>query len=168
MRGAALVLALPTLLAGCHSHRGGFALPAPAKWQATLSDARGELSSIPPSKKALLTKYDSESKWRNPFLTVSSTSIQLSIYLADQNNSDFDRGGMTRIRAARKQVVTVRLRDLPRALTSLPDSAWPDGRAVGINEALEPPSQKATLDQNMQTTTQALQTMAVTVIELDH
>jgi hypothetical protein len=168
MRGAALVLALPMLLAGCRSGRTGFSLPSQGKWQATLSDARQDLGSIPPSKKTLLTKYDSESKWRNPFLTVSSTSIQLSIYLADQNNSDFDRGGMTRLRAARKQVVTVRLRDLPRALTSLPDSAWPDGRAVGINEALEPPSQKGVLDRNMQTTSQALQTMAVTVIELDH
>lgn len=168
MRGAAILLALPALLAGCHSGRNGFVLPAPAKWQATLSDAHQELSSIPPPKKTLLTKYDSEAQWRNPFLTVSSTSIQLRIYLADQNNSEFDRGGLTRLQAARKQVIAVRLRDLPRALTSLPESAWPDGRAVGINQALEPPTQKAVLDRNLESTEGALQALGVTTVTLDH
>lgn len=162
-----MLLVIPVLLTGCHSGNG-FALPSPAKWQATLTKARQELNTIPPANKGLLTKYSSEAQWRNPFLTISSTNIQLRIYLADQNNSDFDRGGLTRLQAARKQVVAIRLRDLPRALTSLPDSAWPDGRAVGINEALEPPQQKPVLDANMQATSQTLQALNITAIELDH
>jgi hypothetical protein len=106
---------------------------------------------------------DQESKWQNPFLTVESNMIQIRIYLADENSSPVDRGGLTRLSAARKHILNIRPKDLPRALSSLPDGAWPYGRVVAINEELEAPQNQARLRRNLAITVDALKDMGIVV-----
>lgn len=139
-----------------------------AAWTASKRDARQELTQIPLPKKSSYTAIDRESQWQNPFLSVESNTIQLRIYLADQNSSDFDRGGLTRLQAARKQTLNVRLKDLPRALSSLPDSAWPYGRVVAVAEALEAPRYRPQLQSNLNVTVKALEEMGIVVDDLDN
>ncbi len=134
-----------------------------ASWNASRVAARQELTQIPPPAKDSYLAIHQESQWQNPFLSVASNMIQLRIYLPDENSSSFDRGGLTRLNAARKQVLNVRLKDLPEALDSLPANAWPYGRVVAINEALEAPENQPRLQQNVSVTTNALRDMGIVV-----
>jgi hypothetical protein len=155
-------------IAGCKSSGSGFDMSRrAAAWTASKRDARQELIQIPLPKKSSYAAIDRESQWQNPFLSVESNTIQVRIYLADQNSSEFDRGGLTRLQAARKQILNVRPKDLPRALASLPDSAWPYGRVVAIAEALEAPRYRAQLKKNLNVTVKALQDMGIVVDDLD-
>ncbi len=134
-----------------------------SSWNSSKSAAREELTQIPvPSKHAYLA-VDQESQWQNPFLTIETNMIQIRIYLADENSSQVDRGGMTRLKAARKHVLNVRLKDLPRALSALPDGAWPYGRIVAVGEELQTPQNRTRLRGNLAVTVGALKDMDVIV-----
>ncbi|MGC1781007.1 MAG: hypothetical protein WA708_00645 [Acidobacteriaceae bacterium] len=139
-----------------------------AAWNASKQNARLELTQIPLPTKSAYAAIDRESQWKNPLLSVESNTIQVRIYVADQNSSEFDRGGLTRLQAARKQTLNVRLKDLPRALSSLPDSAWPYGRVVAVAEALEAPRYRAQLQSNLNVTAKALEDMGIVVDDLDN
>lgn len=89
--------------------------------------------------------------------------IQVRIYLPDENASPVDRGGLTRLSAARKHILNVRLADLPRALVALPDGAWPYGRVVAIDKELAPPQDQIRLNKNLGATIAALQDMGIVV-----
>lgn len=134
-----------------------------AAWNASKHAAQQDLIQIPSPSKNVYAAIDQESRWQNPFLTVESKMIQVRIYLADENSSRFDRGGMTRLNAARKLILNVRLRDLPRALASLPNSAWPYGRVVAVGEELEAPRHHAQLQSNLKVTVGALKDMGIVV-----
>lgn len=134
-----------------------------SSWAASKQSARQELTQIPLPAKTAYASIDQEAQWKNPFLSVESDMVQVRIFLADENSSQLDRGGMTRIASARKQVLNVRLKDLPRALAALPDSAWPYGRVVAIGKQLEPPQTRARLERNLATTTDALNDMGIVV-----
>jgi hypothetical protein len=150
-------------LAGCKSGDPFNMSTHPAAWSASKQSARQELTEIrPPSKSAYLS-IDQGSLWRNPFLTVETNMIQLRIYLADDNSSPIDRGGMTRLSAARKHTLNIRPKDLPRALAALPDGAWPYGRVVAVGEQIATPKTRAQLSRNLATTVGALQDMGVVV-----
>lgn len=137
-----------------------------AAWNQSKQSARQELAQIPMPSKSVYASIDKEAKWQNPFLTVESSTIQLRIYLADQNSSQFDRGGLTRLNAARKQTLNIRLKDLPRALSSLPNNAWPYGRVVAVGEALEPPQYSAQLRANLAITVSTLNDMGIVADDL--
>jgi hypothetical protein len=94
--------------------------------------------------------------------------IQLRIYLPDENASPIDRGGITRLSSARKQVVNVRLAELPRALSALPDGAWPYGRVVAIGREKETPQNRAWFPDHLAITVRALQDMGVVVDDWNH
>lgn len=133
----------------------------PAAWTAAKSDARPLLNEIPlPVKDRHLT-IDQESQWQNPFLTVESNMIQIRIYLADENSSEVDRGGLTRLSAARKHILNIRLKDLPKALVSLPDGAWPYGRVVAVREDVETQQNQVRLRSNLAVTLSALRDVGV-------
>lgn len=149
---------------GCREQADSFDMSRnAASWNSSKISARQELSEIPAPVKQTYVTIDKESKWQNPFLTVESNMIQLRIYLADENSSEVDRGGMTRLSTARKHTLNVRLKDLPRAMSSLPDGAWPYGRVVAVNEALEAPQNQARLNRNLATTIQTLREMGIVV-----
>ena len=143
-------------------------LATPAKWTAAKTSARQELTQIPPPLKSVYLNINQEPQWQNPFLSVEQNMIQLRIYLPDENASPIDRGGITRLSSARKQVVNVRLAELPRALSSLPDGAWPYGRVVAIGREKDTPQNRAWFPNHLDITVRALQDMGVVVDDWNH
>ncbi len=139
-----------------------------AKWEADKTSARQELTQIPPPLKSVYLNIDQEAQWQNPFLSVEQNMIQLRIYLPDENASAIDRGGLTRLSSARKQVVNVRLAELPRALSSLPAGAWPYGRVVAIGREKDTPQNRAWFPNHLDITVRALQDMGVVVDDWNH
>lgn len=135
----------------------------PAAWKASKADARQELSQLPQPSKSQYLAITQQSRWQNPFITVETNMIQIRIYFTDENTSSFDRGGLTRLSAARKHVLNVRLKDLPRALVALPDEAWPYGRVVAISRQQGPPRDQPRIHSNMTITIAALKDMGVVV-----
>jgi hypothetical protein len=140
----------------------------PEKWAAAKTSARQELTQIPPPLKSVYLNINQEPQWQNPYLSVEQNMIQLRIYLPDENASPIDRGGITRLSSARKQVVNVRLSELPRALSSLPNDAWPYGRVVAIGREKDTPQNRAWFPNHLGTTVRALQDMGVVVDDWNH
>jgi hypothetical protein len=172
LRSAAL-LALAAFVSvsvsGCRNSGNTFDMSRhPAKWAAAKASARQELTQIPPPLKSVYLPIDQESQWQNPFLSVEQNMIQLRIYLPDENSSPIDRGGLTRMSSARKQVVNVRLAELPRALASLPDGAWPYGRVVAIGRERETPQNRAWFPNHLDITVSTLQEIGVVVDDWNH
>lgn len=164
---AALSFSTVMSMAGCRDRGNPFDMShRAAAWSLSKQEARRALAQIPLPAKSVYASIDKEAKWQNPFLTVESNTIQLRIYLADQNSSQFDRGGLTRLNAARKQTLTIRLKDLPKALSSLPGGAWPYGRVVAVGEALEPPRYSSQLRANLAVTVSALNDMGIVADDL--
>jgi len=159
-----LVLAVLLAVAGCRGSGNPFDMSKRATaWKAAQQLAQQDLAEIPlPSKTAYLS-IDRQSQWQNPLLTIDATMIQMRIYVADENTSPFDRGGMTRLSAARKHVLNIRPKDLPRALAALPDGAWPYGRVVAVGEEKPTPRNRTRLAGNLAVTMDALQNMGVVV-----
>jgi hypothetical protein len=149
-------------LSGCKRHGDPYNMSGrTAEWAAAKQSARQDLTQIPPPSKSTYLAIDHEAEWQNPFLTVESNMIQLRIYLADENYSSVDRGGITRLSAARKHILNIRPKDLPRALASLPDGAWPYGRVIAlVVERTEPPNQ-ARLNNDLVVTIAALNDMGI-------
>jgi hypothetical protein len=149
-------------LSGCKRHGDPYNMSGrTTEWAAAKQSARQDLTQIPPPSKSTYLAIDHEAQWQNPFLTVESNMIQLRIYLADENSSSVDRGGITRLSAARKHILNIRPKDLPRALASLPDGAWPYGRVIAlVVERTEPPNQ-ARLNNDLVVTIAALNDMGI-------
>jgi hypothetical protein len=165
----ALTLSAPLAISGCRNSGNNFDMSRhAAQWAAAKTSARQELTQIPPPLKSVYLNINQEPQWQNPFLSVEQNMIQLRIYLPDENASPIDRGGITRLSSARKQVVNVRLAELPRALSALPDGAWPYGRVVAIGREKETPQNRAWFPDHLAITVRALQDMGVVVDDWNH
>ena len=141
-----LALVLPvTLIAGCHrgSQANGPQQPTAhqvqkeqarelAKIEAT---ARDSLENIPPPSKHLYINVHSTDAWQNPLLTVHRDTLSLRIMFPQQTSSALDAGTLLHPAAARRQELEIRLKDLPEALSAVPDYSWPYGRVVAIQES---------------------------------
>lgn len=134
-----------------------------ASWNASKVAARQELQEVPEPSKGTYLAINQADQWKNPFLSIESNMIQLRIYLPDENTDPFDKGGLTRITAARKQVLNVRLADLPDALSSLPDGAWPYGRVIAIAAEQKTPKNRGWFPNNLEVTIDALKDMGIVV-----
>ena len=165
----ALVFSVSLLVGGCRQSGNTFDMSAhAARWAAAKTSARQQLAEVPPPRKDIYASIDQESRWLNPFLSIEQNMIQLRIYLPDENSSSIDRGGITRLRAARRLVVNIRLAELPRALSSLPDGAWPYGRVVAIGRDPGAPQNRAWFSNHLEITVRALQDMGVVVDDWNH
>ena len=78
--------------------------------------------------------------WENPTMTVQENMVTLHVTLADANTTDLGTGGMLRPVGARRQDLNVRVSELPEALNAVPESSWPYGRVVAIEEAHDAPA----------------------------
>jgi hypothetical protein len=164
-----LAIAASLSVVGCRNSGNTFDMSRhAAKWAAAKASARQELIQIPPPLKSVYLNINQEQQWQNPFLSVERNMIQIRIYLPDENASPIDRGGITRLSAARKQVVNVRLAELPRALASLPNGAWPYGRVVAIGREKVTPQNRAWFPNHLDITVRALQDMGVVVDDWNH
>ena len=152
------------LIGGCKHSGNTFNVSSnPASWNAVKNAARRDLNEVPPPSKNIYLAVHTEPQWQNPFLTVDQNMIQVRIYLPDENTSSFDRGGLTRITAARRQVLDVRLADLPKALSSLPDNAWPYGRVVAVQEGLETHQDRVQIRRNLEATERTLDDLGIVI-----
>jgi len=161
-----LLLAALVSLPGCKHSEDAFTVTEnPSSWNAARSEARQELEEVPPPSKNLYLEIHREPQWQNPFLSVEQDMIQIRIYVADENTSTLDRGGITRTKDARRQVLHVRLADLPRALASLPNDAWPYGRVVAVGEGVETPQDRVQVRRNLEVTMNTLNDLGIVVDE---
>jgi hypothetical protein len=160
-----LLLLSPTLLAGCRRASAGTTAVATATPQA-VEAARPQIDLVPPPSKTRYMAIHSLSSWENPYLTVQENIATLHITLADANPSTLGVGGMLRPIGARRQDLTIRVSDLPDALSALPESAWPYGRVVAVEEAHDAPSSaRPAIRRNVEASIKTLTDLGVVVYE---
>jgi hypothetical protein len=160
-------LSLLVLLSGC---QGGSNPPssagATAAQQQQVDTVQQELELIPPPSKTRYMAVRTLSNWENPYITVQADMLTLHVLLADANTSSMGVGGMTRPLAARRRDLTVRVDDLPAALSAVPQNAWPYGRVVAIEEAHDTPAKaRPQVRRTMEIVMQKLSTLGVVVYE---
>jgi uncharacterized protein (DUF58 family) len=104
--------------------------------------------------------------WENPYLTIQGGMVTLHVTIADANTTDLGVGGILRPVGARQQTLNVRMGDLPAALNAIPQTAWPYGRVVAVEEAHDAPaSARPQLRRNMEAAVKTLNDVGVVVYE---
>jgi hypothetical protein len=164
---SALTLA-PLCLAGCS--RPAFPMPGlsdnAAEQRRELDEIRTEIQQIPLPAKSRYLAVKSLTSWENPYLTVQGSMVTLHVTMADANTSTLGSGGLLRPVGARRQDLNVRTSDLPAALNAVPQTAWPYGRVVAVEEAHDAPaSARPELRRNMELAMKTLNDIGVVVYE---
>jgi hypothetical protein len=162
-------LLLPIAIAGCTRT----AAPSVAETKAMAAEERQEINLvrqqmdlIPPPSKTRYMAVKSLTLWENPYLTVQGEMVTLHVVQADANKSDLGLGGMLRPIGARRQDLNVRVSDLPTALNAIPQSAWPYGRVIAVEEAHEiPVSARPEVRRNVERVIKTLNDLGVVVYE---
>jgi hypothetical protein len=137
-----LPFCLVALLAGCHG-RGlvNAASASPGSEQRAVANTqREQLDMIPPPSKNRYMVVRSMESWQNPYITVQPGMLELHVTLADANPSPVGAGGMLRPEAARRQVLNISFDKLGEAMAAIPQTAWPYGRVIAIEEAHKTPA----------------------------
>ncbi len=137
---SSLLLAM-ALAGGCRRDAAtAEAQPTGAEQQRQINDqVRAELASIPPPTKSRFATIRSLDQWRNPYLTVQDNLLVLHVTIADANSSGFGQEGVLRPIGARQQTLSIRAGELPAALNAIPQTAWPYGRVLAVEEAHNTP-----------------------------
>ena len=163
----ASALALPLVLTGCsRSSLSGPASTPTQPGQDALDAARQQMELIPPPSKTRYMAVHSLTSWENPYLTVQGGMVTLHVLMADANTSGLGEGGMLRPVGARRRNLDVRVSDLPAALNAIPESAWPYGRVVAVEEAHEIPIKaRAEVRRNVETVLKTLGDLGVVAYE---
>ena len=121
---------------------------------------------IPPPSKTRYMAVKSLTTWENPFLTVQGGMLTLHVMLADANTSGLGEGGLLRPVGARRQDLNIRVGDLGTALNAIPQSAWPYGRVIAVEEAHNiPVHARPEVRRNMESAIQMLNDLGVVVYE---
>ncbi|QHN05543.1 hypothetical protein FTO74_14675 [Granulicella sp. WH15] len=165
---------LPALLlltlTGCTRSGGLPAVEARAAAQAEqarqMNELREDIDHIPPPSKTRYMAVKSLEQWENPYLTVQGDMVTLHVVMADANKSDMGQGGLLRPLGARRQDLNVRMDDLPAALNAVPQTAWPYGRVIAIEEAHQTPAgARPQVRRNMEVAIKTLSDLGVVVYE---
>jgi hypothetical protein len=152
------------VLGGCRTASAGTTPQLASPQQ--VDSARQQISFIPPPSKSRYMAVHSLSTWENPYLTVQQNIATLHVTVADANPSTLGTGGMLRPAAARRQDVIIRTSDLPQALAAVPESSWPYGRVVAVEEAHDTPqSARPAVRRNVEATLKTLSDLGVVVYE---
>jgi hypothetical protein len=134
--------------------------------QAQMATAREEMDMIPPPSKSRYMVITSAGSWENPYLTVQPDMVTLHVLMADGNTTDMGRGGILRPLGARRQDLNVRIGDLAAALNAIPQSAWPYGRVIGIEEAHKtPPEGRPQVRRTMESAVSTINDLGVVLYE---
>jgi hypothetical protein len=161
---ALCLAASPMLLTGCK--RASAVTPIPAANPQVVESARQQLDLIPPPSKSRYLSVHSLSDWENPYLTVQENMATLHVTAADATSTELAAGGVAHSVSARRQNLTVKVSDLPAALDAVPESSWPYGRVVAIEEAHdEPASARPTVRRNVEATIKTLGDLGLVVYE---
>jgi hypothetical protein len=137
-----------------------------AAQQRAMDEARLQMEQIALPTKSRYLAVKSLTAWENPYLTVQGGMVTLHVVTADGNTSDLGVGGMLRPMDARRQNLNVRVSELTAALNAVPETSWPYGRVVAVEEAHEvPASARPEVRRNMETVMKTLNDMGVVVYE---
>jgi hypothetical protein len=170
LRIACCLSLLPVFLltvAGCHRHTPATAETV-AERRAEVETQREELDAIPAPTKSTFMAIHSFESWMNPVLTVQPGMVELHVTLADGNTTPIGVGGMLRPIAARRQELNISMDKLGDAISAVPQTAWPYGRVVAIEEAHKTPiSAEPAVRRNLETTINKLNDLGIVVYDLD-
>jgi hypothetical protein len=157
-------------LSGCKSHP----LPTVASPQAKANQIaevnaqRLQIEQIPPPTKSRFMAVHSFESWENPYLTMQAGSMQLHVTVADANSTSYGVGGMLRPVGARRQVITIYPEKLGEAMTAIPQTAWPYGRVVAVEEAHKTPaSAEPAVRRTMESAVATLSDLGIVVYDLN-
>jgi hypothetical protein len=174
-QSCAAILLVAAPLAGCRKEEQAVSKVAStaqaAEHQAQAASAkrdqqRAELAKIALPTKSRYVDVHEPGAWANPFLSFDTQMVNLRIVQADANPSNLGKGGLLRPAAARRQEVQIRQPDLVDALIALPESAWPYGRVVAIEESpLADKSQRPAIRRQIEAAIQQLNDLGVVVDE---
>lgn len=169
LRLSSPLLSLPlVVVAGCHSHTfSQTADQARAEHNAEQASFRQELEMIPPPSKSRFMAIHSAESWENPSITVEPGMLELRVTMADENPSPFGAGGMLRPVRAREQELNISLDKLDEAVSSIPQSAWPYGRVVSVEEPQKtPPSAEPQVRRNLEVTVRELNDLGIVAYDV--
>jgi hypothetical protein len=154
---------------GCRSHTPAQATTETrAEQQAELETQREQMEMIAPPSKSTYMAVHSFDSWMNPILTVQPGMLELHITLEDGNTTNLGVGGMLRPIGARRQELNISTAQLGDAITAVPQTAWPYGRVVAIEEAGKlPASAEPAVRRNMEATISKLTDLGVVVYDLN-
>ena len=129
-------------------------------------EQRAQLARIALPTKSRYVDVHEPGAWANPFISFDVQMINLRITLGDANPSALGQGGLLRPAAARRQELQIRQKDLVEALIALPESAWPYGRVVAIEESpLADKRQRPAIRRQIEAAIQQLNDLGVVVDE---
>ncbi len=137
-------MGLAAAISGCKkeeqavTHVAASAASAEHKAQAASAakeQQRAQLAKIALPTKSRYVDVHEPGAWANPFISFDAQMVNLRIVVGDANTSQMGQGGLLRPTAARRRELQIRQQDLVEALIALPDSAWPYGRVVAIEES---------------------------------
>ena len=167
MRYPALIPAILLIaLTGCTSSPISSSTDAAHAKSRQVDSIRQDLEQIPLPSKSRYMAVRSLSIWENPYLTVQGSMVTLHVTVADANTTTLGVGGLLRPVGARRQDLNVRTSDLPAALNAIPQTAWPYGRVVALEEAHDAPaSARPELRRNMEAAIKTLGDLGVIVYE---
>jgi hypothetical protein len=163
------------MLSGCRKEQAAVtqvaASAATAEHRAQAANAardqqRAQLEQIALPTKSRYVDVHEPGAWLNPFISVDAQMVNLRITLQDANPSTLGQGGLLRPSAARRREVQIRSQDLTEALIALPQSAWPYGRVIAIEESpLADKSQRVAIRKQIEAMIQQLNDLGVVVDE---
>jgi hypothetical protein len=157
------------LLAGCHRHAPSLAALEQRKAeQAALANAqREQIAQIPPPEKSRFMQVHSVETWENPWITVQPGMLELHVTGADPEPGAFGTGGLLRPAKARQQSIAIGFDKLGEAMTAIPQTAWPYGRVIAIEEAHHTPKEdEHTVRRNMEQAIATLNDLGIEVYDL--
>jgi hypothetical protein len=164
---AGLLPAILLLFTGCHSHSTPASREVRSAQSAELETQRERLEMIPPPSKNRYMAIHSFDTWENPVLTVQPSMLELHVTLADANTTPIGFGGMLRPIGARRQELNISTDTLGEAISAVPQTAWPYGRVVAIEEAHNTPSSaELAVRRNVEITISKLNDLGIVVYDL--
>ncbi len=169
-RVTAPAVLLLCLLQGCqgHSLSSPAGREAIAGQRAELESQREQLELVPPPSKTRYMAVHTFDSWQNPYLTVQAGMFELHVTIADSNTTSLGAGGLLRPIGARQQEVNVSLDTLAEAMAAIPQTAWPYGRVVAIEEAHKtPPAAEPAVRRNMEAAISRLNDLGIVVYDLN-
>ncbi len=165
--GAPLLVSSLLALSGCTSAPQPPESRAAVNQQQQMNDqVRQQLDLIPPPSKTRYLAVRSLSTWENPYLTVQGNMVTLHVTLADANTSGLGQGGLLRPAGARQQSLNVAVSALPAALNAVPQTSWPYGRVVALEEAHNVPEKaRPGVRRTMESVMKSLSDLGVVIYE---
>ena len=140
---------------------------AAAEHRAETTTERQELDQIPPPTKTRYMAVHSFEGWENPYITVQSNMLTVHVLLADANTTPYGEGGMLRPVGARREEMNISPEKLGEAMSSIPQSSWPYGRVVAVEEAHKTPvKEEPVVRRNMEAIVGTLNDLGILAYDL--